>query len=70
MHVPFTCARTSGVEIRGDCEHITKAICDEELSSSSPRARAVRPSWFVMSVHSCPQLSTAHNKQLGPPVPW
>lgn len=52
MHVPFTCAQTSGVEIRGDCEHITKAICDEELSSSSPRARAVRPSWFVMGAHS------------------
>lgn len=52
MHVPFACAHTSGVEIRGDCKYITKAICDEELSSSSPRARAVQPSWFVTSAHS------------------
>ena len=45
-------------------EIANKAICDEELSSSSPRARAVRPSWFVMSVHSCPQPTT---NNWGPP---
>jgi hypothetical protein len=55
MHVPFTCAHTSGVEIRGDCE---QGDLRQELSSSSPRARAVRPS---VVRHGCPQPTTNNN---------
>ena len=58
MHVPFTCAHTSGVEIRGDCE---QGDLRQELSSSSPRAGPVRRS---VVRHECPQPTT---NNWGPP---
>ena len=50
MHVPFTCARTGGVETRGDCEHGHRCDLRQEVLQFAPQS-------FVMSVHN-PQQQT------------